>query len=236
MADITREQFAEAVNAAMKTVKHLQRELAKLYESLRDELGAGDDPLRELVSPTGLRVRAHGDNKRPGLSAEYGCLLVSHNSTDAEDENDSEVDDESEASDSKAVVFAASEPVLAMRIVLTNDNDSDSDPFEPQIVFAILGNWGVGKSDVKSQADEVLQLRRYMARRIPRILTPGDEAAKRLRTAAAVIGRRKGDRRLTCTLRTAVQSVPIFELDDLSAVERFAGDVKSLWSQQSSPT
>jgi len=229
MADITREQFSEAVNAAMRTIKHLQRELAKLYESLRDELGAGDDALRELIPPTGLRVRADGDSKRPGLSAEYGILFVSREGVDVEGDTDSDADDESEASDSKAVVFTATKPLLAMRILLTNE--SDSDPVEPQILYAILGDWGVGESDKKPRADEVLQLRRYMARRIPQLLTIGDGPAKRLRTRASVIGRRKGDRRLTCTLLTEVTSVPIFELDDLAAVENFSGNVKKLWAQ-----
>ena len=234
MADITREQFAEAVSAAMKTVKHLQRELAKLYESLRDELGTGAEPLRELISPTGLRVRVRGDNKRPGLSAEYSSLFVSRESADVESETDSDTYDESEGSDSKAVVLVATRPVLAMRIVLTDDSDTDS--FEPQILYAILDDWGVGESDKKPQTDDVLQLRRYMTRRIPQVLNAGDEPPKRLRTTAAVIGRRKGDRRLTCNLRTPVASVPIFELDGLAAVEQFAADVKAVWTRASANT
>jgi hypothetical protein len=229
MSEITREQFAQAVTATLRTVRHLHRELAKVYDELRDALEIEPSMLRQIVSPTDLKNRVRGEMKRPGLSEVYTAMFAESLDGDEGEEEDA---DDSEKPSRNVLTLQPDQPVLAVKIMLL-DNRSDTGS-EPQILYTVLTDWRVGQHGDRPKE---IKVRRYMTRRIPNIVDPGlvETTRSSVRTRASVLGGKgQGNRSLYCRVAAPVQSVAIYTLDGAQAVEKLAADILNLWQRVTS--
>ena len=237
---VTREQFASAVASAISSVHHLYREVDRLMSGLRDRLA--DEP--DSLSPVSLTfAKAGRDQTRLMVRNEYSALFAPTVSDDeGGDEDEEEFDEEGdEAEDedmglkkSKRVPaeIAANIPLLAVRIVMYDPQKPDS--LEPQIQYAAMSEWTVGKG--QWSPGQRFQLRRTMLRRIPKALASGLALAKgaRLTTKAAVksAGAKKGDdRRLACRLPTGVETVALYTLDTADGLDHLVQSMKAMWNE-----
>jgi hypothetical protein len=237
---VTREQFSEAVLAAISSVQHLYRALDRLMIELREALA---EPPNALVAIPFTAGKAGKDSGRLVLRHEYGTLFRPIVSADeAEDDEDEEDDEEGEELDDEdtdrpkrkrsAPVVDAAESLLAVRIAMYEARQHPG--FEPHIAFAVMNDWRIG--DRRPDPGQPLTFMRHMLRRIPRALAQADrKKGASLLTAATVkkvpgAKKSKGDgRRLTCRLPMGVDLVPLYELDDASAVSALADRMKVMW-------
>lgn len=243
MDEITREQFASAVSAAISSVHHLYREVDRLIAGLRDTLAEEPSPLTSIRGTLG---KAGRDPGRLVMRNEYGALFKpaaqdeDEGEEDDEDEGEEEADEDAEdaahrAKSSKARTpdIAADQPLLAMRIGLYDASKPDA--FEPQIEYAVMSDWAIGNATAVRPGDRFL-LQRYMLRRIPRALATSAGVPKggRLVTRSAarrVAGRKKGeDRRLSCRLPCGVEIVPLYSLNSAEKLDGLAHSMKAMWT------
>jgi hypothetical protein len=242
MSDITREQFAAAVAAAISSVYHLYREVDRLLVGLRDALAEEPIPLAPVRGT--FSAKAGRDPGRLVLRHEYGTLFkpISPDEEDLDDDDEDEGDDEADEGDGeearekqgkekRAADIAADQPLLGLRVAM-HDTGKQAN-FEPQIQYAVMSEWAIGNA---FQPAEQFVLQRYMLRRIPRALGGALEVPKgaRLVTRSAarrIGGRSKGeDRRLSCRLPEGVVTVPLYSLDSPEQLERLAESVKTMWA------
>jgi hypothetical protein len=221
MSDITREEFAAAVAAAVSSVHHLYREVDRLIVGLRDALAAEPCPLTPVRGTLGKSGRDQG---RFVIRYEYGTLFSAQPSDEEalgedEDEEDVEEADEEEGGPRvhkyKPREIVAGQPLLAVRIVMHDPVKQAA--LEPQVQYAVMSEWGLGSS--AAQAGTRFVVARYMLRRIPRALGGGGAGqGKRLVTRAAVkraAGTKGGSkstrgRLLSATLPRGIATEPLF--------------------------
>jgi hypothetical protein len=250
MSEITREQFAAAVAAAISSVSHVYREVDRLMAGLRDVLAEGPELLRPLH---GMSMgKAGRDPGRLVLRFEYGTLLgastADDDDFDEEDEDEGGEDeldevenerDEPTRKKRRPAEIAADQPLLAIRIGMY-DADKQA-AFEPQLEYAVMNDWKMG--DAMSAAGDRFILQRYMLRRIPRALawSAGVEKGGRLVTrsvARRASGGKKAtgkDRRLSCELPCGVEIVPLYSLDTADQLDRLAERMKAMWREAVTP-
>lgn len=252
MTEITREQFASAVSAAISSVHHLYREVDRLMVALRDALAEEPSPLVPVRGISG--GKAGRDPGRLVVRHEYGTLFKPAMADDddvdvddgdedddggGDDDADEGVDEAEEGSGSRKRTkrrppeIVADQPLLAMRIGMYDASKPAT--FEPQIEYAVMSDWAVGNASSTRPGDRFI-LQRYMLRRVPRALATSIGVAKggRLVTRAAarrMTGRKKGeDRRLSCRLPCGVEIVPLYSLDSAEKLEQFAQSMKAMWA------
>lgn len=146
MGEITREQFAAAVAAAISSVQHLYKEVDKLMAGLREALAEEPEPL----APVKGTVQSTGkDPSRMIIRNEYGALFQA--SSGEEEDGDADGEEEEAGDDGEggsvggkqgSAGFAADEALLAVRVLLHHPRETVS--FEPTIDWAILADWNVG--------------------------------------------------------------------------------------------
>ena len=188
MTDLTREQFATAVEATVSSIYHLYREVDRLIVGLREALSEPPEP---LVPIPATLSKAGRDPARLTVRNEYGALFWppsrDEEDVDEEDEDleegEEEGDEEVSTSPKKhhPAEIVADQSVLAVRVVLYDPREPKG--FEPQLLFAVMDDWRVGTKEPAAGAR--LTLARYMMRRIPRALGPGAS-----RTRVVTRGRR----------------------------------------------
>jgi hypothetical protein len=236
--DISREQFASAVTAAVSSVHHLYREVNRLIFGLRDLLG---EPPESLVPVSGTLARSGRDQTRLVVRNEYGVLftrLVSDDEdSDEADEDDEDLEEDSDEEDTRArkrtpAEIAADQFLLGVRIALYDPQKKES--FEPHVAFGVMEEWAVGGQAFAP--DQRFLLARYMLRRIPKVLAGAETLSKgaRLQTAAAVKSaggaKRAAGRRLSCRLPIGVETVPLYSLNSADELDRLAQRMKDMWT------
>lgn len=247
MSEITREEFASAVSAAITSVHHLYKEIDRLMVGLRDALA--EEP-SALVPLRGTFSKAGRDPGRLVVRHEYGTLFtpmladddVDDGDDDDEDGGEEDVDEVTDDEDApdvgkkakrQAPVIVADQPLLAMRVGMYDPGKPAA--FEPQIEYAVMSDWAIGDAN-SSPSGERFMLQRYMLRRIPRALrmSAGVSKGGRLVTRSAArraSGRKKGeDRRLSCRLPCGVEVVPLYSLDSAEKLEQLARAMKAMWA------
>jgi len=254
MSNITREQFASAVDAAISSVYHLYREVDRLIVGLRDTLAEEPSPLAAMRGTSGKSGR---DPTRLVMRNEYGTLFgpviadedVDDDQDDLEEETEDEPEVDAEAEDGaqgrrkrSPVEIMADQPLLAVLVTLYDPQKQVS--FEPQIKYGVMNDWTVGDQASKP-GQTILLVGRYMLRRIPRALAASGGVAKSKRlptraTAKRGAGEKKGakkghDRRLSCRLPMGVETVPLYSLDNAEELDRLAKSMKRMWANASKP-
>lgn len=240
MSNITREEFASAVAAAISSVQHLYREVDRLIIGLRDMLGEEPNP---LIPVRGTLGKSSRDQSRLVIRNEYGAIfapaIIDEDDEDVE-EDDEELDDNAEDADDDVETvrrkrppaeIASIQPLLAIRVAMYDPQKPDS--FEPQIQYALMSQWAIGKN--AWTPDQRFLLARYMLRRVPRALSmsAGVPAGGRLMTRAKVkraVGAKKSDdHRLGCILPAGMKAVPLHSLDSATALGNLAEQMKTMW-------
>jgi len=217
MSSITREEFASAVAAAISSVQHLYREVDCLIVGLRDMLA--EEP-NSLIPVRGTLGKSNRDQSRLVIRNEYGALfapaIIDDDDEDVEEEDeelDDNADDEVETVRRKRppAEIAADQPLLAIRVAMYDPQKPDS--FEPQIQYALMSQWAIGKN--AWAPDQRFLLARYMLRRVPRALSistvvpAGGRLMTRAKVKRAVGGKKSDDHRLGCMLPAGVKAVPL---------------------------
>jgi hypothetical protein len=240
MSSITREDFTSAVAAAISSVQHLYREVDHLITGIRDMLA--EEP-NSLVPVRGTLGKSGRNPSRLVIRNEYGVLfapaIIDGDDDDAEEE-DEELDENAEDADEEVdnarrkrppAEIEADQALLAMRIVMYELQKPDS--FEPQIQYAVMSQWGIGKN--AGASDQRFLLARSMLRRVPRALSLSTQTPKgsRLVTSArikrAVGGKKSDDRRLSCVLPAGVATVPLYSLDSATALGHLSEQMKAMF-------
>jgi hypothetical protein len=245
MSDVTREQFASAVTAAVSSMHHLYREVHHLIAGLRAALAQPPSPLAAVRGTGGKGSR---DQTRLDLRSEFGVLLGSSvlpDDEDVEDEDDEEVEEEEVEEEGAGqrgkrrtppTELEADQPLLAVRIAMYDSNERQT--LEPNIRYAVMSDWAVGGAALP--AGHHFELRTSMVRRVPKALAVASfSKGTRLTTAANVkrmSGARKGgDRRLSCLLPMGVETVPLYSLDSPEELDRLAEAMKRMWNDVANP-
>jgi len=235
---VTREQFASAVSSAISSIHHLYREVGRLMSGLREHLAEGPE---SLIYVSGSFTKVRKDQTLLIIRNEYVALFGPKSDGDQEDEDEDEGEFEEEGDEPedepirvsrkrKPAMVSADQPLLAVRIVMFDPQRREV--HEPQIQFAVMNEWTVGKEPWKPERKFVLQ--RYMLRRVPRVLgTSADSPKKaRIKTKAAVksiVGAKKiGERQLGCCLPEGVVTVPLYSLDTAEELERLSQRMKAM--------
>jgi hypothetical protein len=237
MTEITREQFASAVAAAVSSVYHLFRQVDRLVDELRSGLADGSEPLTPL--PGTLGKLSGRSSARMMLRNEYGILFQpapadDDDSEDEEEEDTDEVDEDDGGARKKSrpAEITPEQPLLAVRIAIYDPQKPEA--AEPRIEFAVLGDWRVGGN--KPVTGERFRLASYMLRRIPRAIAKGGSFATGAivdtgALAKTAAGKKKGDaRRLNCRVLVAGSSVPLYDMDKAGAVHALVEQMKAMWA------
>jgi len=249
MSNVTREEFAAAVTAAVSSVHHLYREVDRLFIGLRDALADGVDPFAPVP---GTIQKSGKDPGRLIVRNEYGALFrpaVADEGGDDEEEDDDEddgQDDDASGEDGageddndgrkrrrKPAQIAVGDMLLAIRIALYDPREPEG--FEPHIEYAVMTDWAIG-SGIKAQVDQPFVLAWHMLRRIPRAIGSGRRVGKegRLVTRATVKrfpGVKKGvDRHLTCKVH-GLKTLPLFPLQSAEELDRLVQEIRGAWRE-----
>ena len=245
MSDITREQFAAAVAAAVSSVQHLYRALDRLMLELREALAESPHQLAAIPGMQGKSGRSGGG--RLVLRDEYGTLfrpVTSESDLDVDDEAESDEGDDDDDDDDESgaprrgisPAIAANECLLGLRIAMFDPRRPTS--FEPHIAYAAMSEWRMGNA--APVADQQFLLARHMLRRITRSLATAEPRKGALLTTTAqvkrVAGTKKGKglaRHLSCRLPTGVETVPLYALEEPAAVVTLAEKMKEMWAAAS---
>ena len=121
--------------------------------------------------------------------------------------------------------------MLAVRVAMHHPQSAGE--FEPQIQYAVLKNWKIGKVEV--QPGETIVLARYMLRKVPRSLahaagaTPGAHLPTKAAVKAGPGRKRRDDRLLSCKLPAGARSVPLYALDSAAELKQLADQMKEMW-------
>jgi len=238
MGDMSREQFASAVNAVTSSVGHLYREVDSLVRALQTGL---EEPPVSLAPVRGGTMGKSSRSKgkvRLVIRSEYGLLLGPSNADDEEDEDDLGDEDEETGvfSGSRKNVpseIANDQPLLAVRVAVFDPDDLES--FEPKIQYAVMSDWALGDAST-DRVGQRFELVRYMVQRIPRALKKGAEEGKRLQTKAGVKKKRGGlkkhnEGQLSCLLPLGVNTVPLFTLNSAEELESLVESIKEMWGK-----
>ncbi len=241
MNDVTAEQFAESVQAAIGTVTHLYGQIDRLNAALKDALTTEPDRFSLLggIPPAPAKGRPFRV-----IRYDYGGLYQVDTADGEDDIEDDELDTDVDAGDeseskrpSGALELLSDQPILAVRVLLFDAKRPEG--LEPQILYAAMTDWVCGSKLTKPKAGEPFRLRRRMLLRIVRAINPRMLAAppgERVRTKATVIGRGRGgprdpERELSARLCAPVRSARLYDLDGSGAVEKLAADIKAYWQE-----
>lgn len=235
------EQFASAVASAISSVHHLYREVDRLISGLYDRLAEEPD---SLIRVTGTIAKGQRDQTRLVIRNEFGALfsptVIGEEESEDEEEELDEPGDETEDDDGvkgrKRVPaeLAANEPLFAVRIAMYDPQKAEN--FEPQIQYAVMSEWTVGKGAWDPEQQFLLRSRSVL-RRIPKALGSNVGSAKGVRivTQAPVknVGRAKkgNERRLSCRLPAGVEMVALYTLDTAEALDLLVRRMKAMWNE-----
>jgi len=242
MSEVTREQFAAAVVAAVSSVQHLYRALDRLMLELREALAEPPHPLTAVPGMLGKSARDSAG--RLVLRYEYGTLFrLATAEADLEGDDDADPDDDDEDDEDGAPArgrispaIGAGECLLGLRVAMFDARQQAS--FEPHLAYAAMTDWRMGTQ--APDVDQQLVLARHMLRRITRALANPDRKKGTLLTTTAQVkrveGSKKGkgpDRRLACRVPMGIEIVPLYSLEEPASVFSLAEQMKEMWAAAS---
>jgi len=226
MEPMTAGDFAAAVHAAVEGVRHLYRELNRLNLALVEALEAEPSSLSSLLG----RGKAEKEG-RTTVRDWYGQLFRSADLEDedlAEDDDDAEDDAEDDSTkDGVLVTLDPDQPLLGVKLIVYDAPRGAE--FQPQIAYAVLRDWGIGKAGQK--IDAPFEVKRAMLKKLPRSIDTGGEPKRIVSAVRVGKGGKKGDRRLSFKVAGAVQSKPLFDLSGPDSVLSLAAAMKEHWLQ-----
>ena len=238
MGDMSREEFASAVNAGTSSVVRLYREVDSLVRELQTGL---EEPPVSLAPVRGGAMGKSSRSKNKGrlvIRSEYGLLLGPSNADDEEDEDDLGDEDEEDGVSSGSRKNVPSEivndqPLLAVRVAVFDPDDLES--FEPEIQYAVMSDWARGDAST-DRVGQRFELVRYMVQRIPRALKKRPKKGKRLQTKAGAKKKRGGSKKrdeghLSCLLPLGVNTVPLFTLNSAEELDSLVESIKEMWGK-----
>jgi hypothetical protein len=243
MADVSRQQFTEAVHAALGSLWHLYREVDRLNTALRDTLQR--EPLRFHSVGGTSSGKGSSDEDRLVVRNWYGRLYGVEGSDGADDaDEDAEPEEESDEGleegrprrRRRPVRIPQDTPLLAVKVVLFDPTSAA--PVEPELQYVVIGDWALGTGGAKLPARGAFELEKLMLRRLLKAIpatTPPD-AGRRILTRAKVRKAKgmkgvkgKGDRRLGFRCLGDVVAIPLFKCDSAAALDQLVDDVKAYW-------
>jgi hypothetical protein len=240
MAEVSRQEFAEAVHAALGSVWHLCREVDRLNLALRDELQ--QEPLRFQSLGGFSSGKKSGDNEDRRVIRNWFGRIYTVGDTQAGEEADGDADEEADdggddestkGHGGRLVSIWPERPFLSVKLVLFDP--AASDVIEPEIQYVVLGDWAYGAARLKFPAGAPFTLDREMLRRLLRAVPSAGSTTKgKSIMTGAKVGKpkgdkKKGDRRLSFRCLGAVQTAALYELDSAAALEKLARDIKTHW-------
>jgi len=242
MSELTKQEFTVAVHDAITAVRHLYREVDLLILGLREQLSAME-ALRPVPGTLGKSGR--GTN-RLTVRFEYGVLFgLEDPNAELEDDNDGEGDGDGDGNDEedvevdngdiaaprRRIIELTEQRLLCLRISLHPQKPNTS--FEPSIEYAIMDQWKIGDTPIPPGTSA--PLRSQMLKKIPPSLAdrtdnkPGTPLRTRARAHKATGQRAKGGKGISCRLPQGVQSIPLYELKDLSRLSQLAEGMALMW-------
>lgn len=235
-ADLTREGFSSAVAATIGSVHHLYREIGRLYVALREALQSEPDPFLVLG---GHPARPSRDGDRTIVRNFFGQLFEPNlaGEDDGEDDTDDE-DDEGEEEGGRRrrrppAVLDPERPLLVVKLKLFDPQLLAE--FEPEVQYAVLGDWACGTSYRKPKGGTQFELAWHMLRRIVKAFdATGQVQGQRTMTKAMIKGTRgvkSADRQISCVILGSAKRVPVFELDSAESLERLGRDIQDHWRE-----
>jgi hypothetical protein len=239
MEGVSRQEFADAVSAAVASVKHFYREVDRLVATLKESLLAEPDPLKVVRGSTGkgTSMKQHG---RVVLRDDFSILFEPVADDDAAGDEPDDEDEGEEGDDEEPVATGRrrsapaeldpDQPVLALLLNLATSRPAEA--FEPTLQYGVLGEWGIGPGGASPEGP--LLLKRYMLKRVAWVLERPD-TSKRMLTHARVIGKGKkskgADRTLSCRIMGGVHTVALYDLDQPKALDDLAEAMRAHWRQ-----
>ena len=235
MEGLSRTEFADAVGAAIASVRHFYREVDRLVSGIKEALREEPDPLKVVRGSTG-KGSAAKQQGRVVLREEYSILFEPETDdeplvADGGDEDDEEDEEEGDVRATSKRKSAPAEmdpdqPLLALRLSLSTSHSLPG--FEPSLQYAVLGDWLIGGA---KPADS-FTVKRYMLRRIPVALGKVTDPSKRVNTTARVgKGKGSGDRRISCRVLGGIHTVALYDLDDPKALDELVSKMKDHWQK-----
>ena len=231
---ITRAEFQEAVASTLASIHHFYREVGRLYVSLRDSLQAEPNP---LVAVGGLAARPSRSNERANVRNWFGELFEPRQDDEDAGDEDLEVDDdeEDEVSTKKKgspVLLDATRPLLVIKLKLYDPSDAKES--EPQLQYAVVGDWARGTGQPKAGQDQPLEMAHHMLRRIIRAFDASTQERDHRVTTKAMIRSKKGtksvDRQVSFRILTKPHSVALFDLDSAGALDSVSREIQDHWT------
>lgn len=231
MNELSRQDFAVAVNDAIAAVRHLYREVDLLVQGVREQLAATES----LGQMRGTFAKSGKGMNRLIVRFEYGALFAPVDDADLEDDGDDDDGLDADNGDAeppkRKKIELTDQRLLCLRIALHPVTPETS--FEPIIEYAVMDQWRVGDAVIPAGASVALPS--YMLKRIPPSLADriDSKPGTLLRTRAAAHKgsgpRAKGGKRLSCHLPQGVKSVPLYELKEPSHLLGLAADMATMW-------
>jgi hypothetical protein len=232
MDTLTATDFAAAVQAAISGVRHLYREITRLHVALTEELEREPLPMRKLL-PTGKDAR----EGRVVVRDWFGQLYVGGDLDellDDEEDDDGDEGDEGEEIDDgnrakrQLIPLEPAQPVLGVKVVVHDSRGSSA--FVPRIIWAILGDWGIGPT--KQRLDGAVEVKRYMLKRLLKVIDEGADRG-RVVTGAKIAGKtgRKAERNLSTQILGPIGTKALFDLAGTDSVHSLAMEIKDHWKR-----
>ena len=241
MKDVTPEQFAESVRAAIGTVTHFYGQIDRLNAALREELTSDPDRFSVLG---GIPPQPGRRQDSRVIRCDYGTLYHVDAAEGDDDVEEEELDDDLETGEeserprrqSRVIELLPDQLVLAVRTLLFQPRRPEE--LEPQIIYTVLTDWRCSSQESASKARGAFRIKRYMAARVLRAINPlaDTPVGGRITTKATVMGgsrasQRSPDRALSMRLAALIRPVRLYDLDGSGAVEKLAADIKAYWHE-----
>lgn len=237
MSELTQREFSTAVAATIEGAHHFYREIGRLYVGLREALQGEPNP---FVALGGYVAKPSRDPDRTTVRSFFGQLFEP-NLSGEDSEEDEEEDDETEGEDDSApkskrtpAVIVANQPLLIVKLKLFDPKLLGQ--FDPEVQYAVLGDWICGTSSRKSTPDEQYLLARHMIRRIVKafdantVLPDGQWTMTRAMVKAKR-GVKSQDRRLGFRVLGKAKRTPIFNLDTGESIDALTNAIQDHWTE-----
>ncbi len=242
MDNVTPEQFAESVRAAITTVNQFYGQIDRLNSLLKAALTSGEGRFTVLG---GIPPQPGKRRDARVIRYDYGCLYhVDTSESDEGDDYEGALDEDLDADEEHkkpratkhSIEIFPDQQVLAVRTVLIDPIRLQE--LEPQILYVGMTNWRCGSRKTTPKEGQPFRLKRYMVSRVLRAFDHRSDhgSGQRLSTKAIAMGGRnsgssKPDSQLNCQLLSEVQSVRLYDLEGSGAIEELAADTRSYWQK-----
>ncbi len=230
MSETDRREFATSVRSIVDGVHRFYREVLQLNAELAQHLQSDPDSLRRLTT----LARPFPNLTRLTIEDTYRTVYgPPEMSSDGEDEVDIAEEDsdgdapstaEEAAQERKLIRVPMGSSLLAVLIAVRGSLGDEA--FEPYVRIGVLTDV---KINAASRAHALLETRKGMLRKVPRVLK-GAQAGQRIELPVKALNLRMKGRRpnFTAELSSMIEE-PLFQLNSAASVRQFAESAKSAW-------